>query len=165
MVAPKNPESPHQRRVARPHTKRSGEVRPIVQRVVMSSDLPATRKAWWARPSSILVGLASGLSLVLVLFGWLLVVPDMTGDARSDCAQTYLERFDDGEVLEAKRHWLPPHLECTVRYPPAGETYTAYRPHQPVADFFWLLGATVLTTGGFGFLVRRRHREHSTSRS
>jgi hypothetical protein len=116
------------------------------------------RKAWWARPSSIVVGLGSALLLVLACFGWTIVVGYMTGDAMADCQGTFLERFDAGEVVAAERHWLPPHLDCTLRSPPTDETYVAERPDAPMFGVPAQLVVTALGVGGIGFLVRRRRR-------
>lgn len=55
--------------------------------VPRSTELAGTTSDWWARPSSVVVGLASAAGLMLVLVGWLFVVDDLTGDARSGCAQ------------------------------------------------------------------------------
>ena len=81
----------------------------------------------------------------------------LTGDATADC-QSLLVRLDAGEVVAAERHWLPPHLECTLRHPQTGETYVEERPDAPMFGVPSLLFVTAMGVGGIGFLVRRHHR-------
>lgn len=115
------------------------------------------RRAWWARPSSVVVGLGAALALVLACIGWLVAIGYLTGDATADC-RSLLVRLDPREVVAAERHWLPPHLDCTLRHPQTGETYVEARPDAPMFGVPSLLVVTALGVGGIGVLVRRRHR-------
>ena len=67
-------------------------------------------------------------ALIIALLSWLSYYDVVTSVPHERCERTYLETFDDGEVLEAKRVLLPPSIKCTLRYPPTDEISVTHRP-------------------------------------